>query len=398
MSTIDFSSGTVVPKEWLNDADYLIYNIFNGLSAVPSVGKIFQSNGTHVVASAFTLPTTIGAAGTLLRSDGTNFATWGSTIPDTFAQYDLIYASAANTLTALAKTNSSVLVTNGSGVPAWSSSSATFPYTLAVAQGGTGAATLGTSQLLIGAGTSAVAGLGSLGTTTTVLHGNAAGAPSFAAVTANDFGTQTANTFLAGPTSAGPSTPTFRTVVAADVPASVGTSMVLLATGTASNSSEIDFTQISSTYDVYMVECVGILPATNAVALQLRFSIDGGSTYKAGGTDYVYANNALTTGTVDASIASGGATAILLNGAAGISNTTVTGGYTGQVILLNMNSTTKGKVATYSGMAGRAESISGSGASALAAMDTGAINAIRFLMSSGNITSGVFYLYGIKKS
>jgi len=38
------------------------------------------------------------------------------------------------------------------------------------------------NQLVIGAGTDDVAALGSLGTTTTVLHGNAAGAPTFAAV------------------------------------------------------------------------------------------------------------------------------------------------------------------------------------------------------------------------
>lgn len=38
------------------------------------------------------------------------------------------------------------------------------------------------SQLVIGAGTDDVAALGSLGTTTTLLHGNAAGAPTFGAV------------------------------------------------------------------------------------------------------------------------------------------------------------------------------------------------------------------------
>lgn len=42
--------------------------------------------------------------------------------------------------------------------------------------------TLTSNQLVIGQGTTAVATLGSLGTTTTVLHGNAAGAPTFGAV------------------------------------------------------------------------------------------------------------------------------------------------------------------------------------------------------------------------
>ena len=46
----------------------------------------------------------------------------------------------------------------------------------------TAAATLTINQLVIGGNTTAVATLGSLGTTTTVLHGNAGGAPSFSAV------------------------------------------------------------------------------------------------------------------------------------------------------------------------------------------------------------------------
>jgi hypothetical protein len=50
----------------------------------------------------------------------------------------------------------------------------------------TSAAGLDANQLVIGAGSQATAKLGSLGTTTTVLHGNAAGAPSFGAIVAAD--------------------------------------------------------------------------------------------------------------------------------------------------------------------------------------------------------------------
>lgn len=55
------------------------------------------------------------------------------------------------------------------------------------------------------------------GTTTTVLHGNAAGNPSFASVTGSDFASQTANFFFAAPNGAG-GTPTFRAIVDDDVP------------------------------------------------------------------------------------------------------------------------------------------------------------------------------------
>lgn len=60
--------------------------------------------------------------------------------------------------------------------------------------------------------------LANQGTITTVLHGNASGNPSFAAVTASDFGVQNANKVLAGPVSGGDAIPTFRALVSADIP------------------------------------------------------------------------------------------------------------------------------------------------------------------------------------
>lgn len=88
--------------------------------------------------------------------------------------------------------------------------------TLPVANGGTGltagtsggilfysatgtlasSAALAASQIVLGGGAGTTpATLGSLGTTTTLLHGNAAGVPSFSAVVAADLGTTLANTF-----------------------------------------------------------------------------------------------------------------------------------------------------------------------------------------------------------
>lgn len=52
----------------------------------------------------------------------------------------------------------------------------------------TSAAALTSNQLLIGGGSQASAALGSLGTTTTVLHGNASGAPAFSQVVTGDIG------------------------------------------------------------------------------------------------------------------------------------------------------------------------------------------------------------------
>lgn len=74
------------------------------------------------------------------------------------------------------------------------------------------------------------------GTTTTVLHGNAAGNPSFSSVTGSDFASQTANFVFAAPNgSAG--TPTFRALVDNDIPDTI----------TLTNLTQIGTRQISDT-------------------------------------------------------------------------------------------------------------------------------------------------------
>lgn len=60
-------------------------------------------------------------------------------------------------------------------------------------------------------------------------------------------------------------------------------SLVLVEEHTASSSSSLDFTTgITSTYDDYMFEIVNLVPASNAVDLQMLMSTNGGSTYDAG--------------------------------------------------------------------------------------------------------------------
>lgn len=85
-------------------------------------GKILQvlaSATTGLAYSTPTYPSASGGAGVLLRSDGTNNVYTTSTYPNTNAVSTLLYASSANVMAALATANSSVLITNSSGVPAW---------------------------------------------------------------------------------------------------------------------------------------------------------------------------------------------------------------------------------------------------------------------------------------
>lgn len=140
-------------------------------------------------------------------SSGVLPASSGGTGISSYTVGDLLYASAATTLSKLADVaTGNVLLSGGvATAPAWGKVTLTAHVSgiLPVANGGTGLAS-GTSGGILGytaAGTLASSGvltanalvlgggagatpsvLGSLGTTTTVLHGNAAGAPTFGAV------------------------------------------------------------------------------------------------------------------------------------------------------------------------------------------------------------------------
>lgn len=62
------------------------------------------------------------SSGTILRANGTAYIASTSTFADTYAVSRLLYASSANVVAGLATANSSVLVTDGSGVPSLSTS------------------------------------------------------------------------------------------------------------------------------------------------------------------------------------------------------------------------------------------------------------------------------------
>lgn len=103
--------------------------------------------------------------------------------PTSTTANQLLYSSATNTITGLATANSSILVTDGSGVP---SLSGTLPFTVPVTTGGTGVASATAYAVLCGGTTStgALQSVSSVGTAGQLLQSNGAGAlPTWAAVT-----------------------------------------------------------------------------------------------------------------------------------------------------------------------------------------------------------------------
>jgi hypothetical protein len=182
---------------------------------------------------------------------------------------------------------------------------------------------------------------------------------------------------------------------------SSGTSLVLISTATASSSATIDFTSgLTSTYDEYLITLTNVIPATNNAVFYFRVSEDGGSTYKAGATDYkwvaLYQYDWALTPSGDGSTGS----TFIDFASTGISNTATNGGVSGEIRIFGPSSTVSNKQFSFA-INGTTNTNSGCMQQLTQGrfvLDTNAINAVRIVCSSGNIASGTFALYGVRKS
>jgi hypothetical protein len=177
--------------------------------------------------------------------------------------------------------------------------------------------------------------------------------------------------------------------------------LVLLEQHTGAGSASLDFTTaFSSTYDEYLIEAVNLIPATNGVQGLIRFSTDGGATYDSG-ANYQWANSIQTPsgGTGFTSVASAtGATSLPPAGTTNIANTAVGGGLRFSARLFDPLSATAHKALVGEG------TLRNSGDSnhyrlsfAGYYISATAVNAMRFLFSSGNVASGTIRIYGVAK-
>lgn len=173
--------------------------------------------------------------------------------------------------------------------------------------------------------------------------------------------------------------------------------VVLLATATASNSASLDFLSvIGSAYSEYLFIGVGIVPASDQLIHVLTSS--NNSTFDTGASDYAYSGQMLGQSSGVSNASSAGDTKVKLVPFS-VSSTAANGGISFQLRMVDPSNTTKNKMMNWAGSfycAATTEyaEIHGMGVR----LYTGAVNAVRFISASGNITSGKIYMYGVKNT
>ena len=173
----------------------------------------------------------------------------------------------------------------------------------------------------------------------------------------------------------------------------ISTDFVKLSSATASNSANVSFTLDISTYDNFMILGHKIRPATDQIDPYMYFSEDGGSSYLSTSiySGRTYCRLTGSSGT--------GAEQNTLNGAVQLANDLGNDGDGGcEIKLLGMSNAHSGANkffhATWTGKHNNDDYSWDNGCICIT---NNAINNVKIEMASGNITTGVFTLYGFVK-
>lgn len=173
---------------------------------------------------------------------------------------------------------------------------------------------------------------------------------------------------------------------------------ILLATRTASASATLDFTEFNNAvYRRYEFELENVLPATDDVSLFLRTSTNGGTSYSNTAGDYYWSLTGMNgTAATSSAVASAGGIVLTSNTAGErMGNAAGEYGASGIVRIFNAgNASSATDVQSHVSYYNTATAYSqyvGAGVRAAAAD----VDAVRFLMTIGNIASGTIRMYGI---
>ena len=167
--------------------------------------------------------------------------------------------------------------------------------------------------------------------------------------------------------------------------------VVLIDTKTASSSASITFTNLDSTYERYAVHISNIIPATNVSQLYVRTSSNNGSSYDSGASDYEVTNF----GAWNTTSGTGNATVSYMQVFPSNLGTASNELAHAEVMLYSPSSSQYTHMKSDSVMLDHA-GVHYIGVCAGYRASAAAVDAIQFIMSSGNIASGTFKLYGYK--
>ena len=178
----------------------------------------------------------------------------------------------------------------------------------------------------------------------------------------------------------------------------IGGSLVLISTVTASSSSTIEFTSgIDSTYKEYVFKCINVHPATNNVEFQVNFR-DGSSAYDATKTTATFrafqdeSGSTTSLGYDSATDLAQSTNFQAIGNAVGNGNDE---SYSGELRLFDPSSTTFVKHFISTGNLYHPSDFTVNEFVAGYCNVTAAIDGVQFKMSSGNIDSGTFKMYGV---
>ncbi len=232
-----------------------------------------------------------------------------------------------------------------------------------VVEGGTGATTFGDGHVLLGSGTSP---LGSLDVTAkgSILVGDGTTAP-IALPVGSDGEVLSANSSTPSGLEWGLN--------------SASGAWNFISSATASSSATVEFTDLDSTHFMYMVVIDSVHPATDGAVLYFRTSVNNGVSFDSAVNDYF------------GSVATQEIIINLVLGNQPNEN------LSGNLLIYNPSSINWTRVtfeASSNNQAGAFNYASGGGVR----RTTTPVDAIQFLMSTGNISSGIFNLYGLLAS
>lgn len=169
-------------------------------------------------------------------------------------------------------------------------------------------------------------------------------------------------------------------------------SWAILETQTASASATIDFTILPAAYRDFQVIISDIVPATDGAVLWARASV--AAAFKSGASDYGWSLTQILTSSAETNDGDAADSEWHISPAVG---SAAGEGSTVVLILFNPLSTANRAKIMVDGMAERSDGVFTrymAGGRAVGTIGVAAVDGIRFLFSSGNITSGTFTLYG----